>query len=729
MTKFLLGLFLATTAQAFVPNGVSLNGNSVGSLRVLVVLLEWSDQVSKPKPSYTDYDETWNGQGVSTNIPAGSISNWTNANSYGKLMIEANVVDWYPTDNTEFYYANGQRGIPYDTNPINIASAFVPVLDHLDSTGFDFSPFDQNQDSVLDVVVFLHSGYSSELEGTDCNTGATTDNRIQSFAGSVLGSPVQWISARTGYRLGTYVVASGLQGTCGSTIAKIGVMTHEFLHTFGLPDLYDKEGKYNNNPALGGLAGFEIMANPGGQTNKLGFPAHTSPWCKMQLGWLSPTEITADGTYTMRASELYPDVFKISAGYNSSAGEYLLIENRQPLLFDIDLWTGGPLIYHVDESAGPGNNYRGFPGMSGWPGNGKHYAVALLQADGQYRLEQSLSNGDAAMFWLAGTTLGPGNGETVSSSSGTYPNTDSYAGGNIKTTGITLTNFVEISPMVWSFDVKGLPPVAPSTPIPAPVAPTPHPVFAPVPVPTSSAPLSIAPTLAPIAPTPAPVPSTPAPVSASPAPALASPAPIAATTSAPTVATPGPVSATFVPSTLAPSAGSSSIIPSVISPITPAPIFLIPTQGGSNISSAPALITPAPVFVIPTVITNGTAAPVAATRPPVSSNKPVTAKPKPISPTRAPSSQTAPPFPLPPTNAGIAPSTPAQQPTASSSSSSSGFDQQQISLLAMAGSLIAIGLIGATIGLVQFYHQVHVDGSSATETPTPTPKTQLSNVI
>ena len=209
----------------------------------------------------------------------------------------------------------------------------------------------------------------------------------------------------------------------------------------------------------------------------------------MQLGWLQPIEITSDGTYTMRASELYPDVYRISAGYNRSAGEFLLIENRQPLLFDINLWTGGPLIYHVDQSAGPGNNDRGFPGMTnpdGWPGNGKHYEVALLQADGLYELEQGLSNGNAGDFWLAGTTLGPGNGESVATSSGTYPNSDSYANGKIQVTDLVITNFMEVSPMVWSFDIQGLPPAAPATPAPAPVAPTPHPVFAPVPAPVPS---------------------------------------------------------------------------------------------------------------------------------------------------------------------------------------------------------------------------------------------------
>ena len=224
---------LSWNACAFVPNGIDLKGNPFGTQKVLVMLLEWSDQVSKTKPTVDQYDEMWNGQGISDNIPSGSIANWTRSNSYGKFSVEATVIDWFPTDNTESYYANGQRGIPYESNTINIVNAFIPLLNNLESQGFDFSPFDQNMDSVIDVVVFLHSGYSAELENTDCNTGATASDRIQSFASSALGSSVDWISTSTGYRLGSYVVASGFQGLCGATVAKIGTITHEFMHTYG----------------------------------------------------------------------------------------------------------------------------------------------------------------------------------------------------------------------------------------------------------------------------------------------------------------------------------------------------------------------------------------------------------------------------------------------------------------------------------------------------------------
>ena len=57
-------------------------------------------------------------------------------------------------------------------------------------------------------------------------------------------------------RMKGYMIASGMDLTCDSEPAKMGVMTHEYLHTFFLIDLYDYtfDGK--------GVGNFDIMAYP-----------------------------------------------------------------------------------------------------------------------------------------------------------------------------------------------------------------------------------------------------------------------------------------------------------------------------------------------------------------------------------------------------------------------------------------------------------------------------------
>lgn len=105
-------------------------------------------------------------------------------------------------------------------------------MDKLDQNGIDWSQYDIDQDGVLDAVVVLHSGYAAELKGTDCSNNRDFATRIWSHAFASSFSP--WVSMDGAYQLGGYVVGSAFRDTCGSDPARIGTMTHEFMHTMGL---------------------------------------------------------------------------------------------------------------------------------------------------------------------------------------------------------------------------------------------------------------------------------------------------------------------------------------------------------------------------------------------------------------------------------------------------------------------------------------------------------------
>ena len=215
---------------------------------------------------------------------------------------------------------------------------------------------------------------------------------------------------------------------------------------------------------LGGLDHFGVMGSSSGNSGDLAWPGHPAAWTRLQLGWVEPITIERDGTYDIRPVEEFPDIYKITTGFQDK--EYLLLENRQPIEGDFDekfFSPGGIAIYHVDENIWDvfptntkGNNPSGGPFLDGWPGNGKHYPVALLQADGLYELEQGINGGQSADLWNdASQVLGPGNGEKVAETA-SYPNTDSYQNGNIVPTGITLSNFKsKPGTNVMTFDVCG----------------------------------------------------------------------------------------------------------------------------------------------------------------------------------------------------------------------------------------------------------------------------------
>jgi hypothetical protein len=173
------------------------------------------------------------------------------------------------------------------------------------------------------------------------------------------------------------------------------LLAHEVAHLGGLPDLYD--GRVGAGIGAWGLLGYSEGFGNTGHT-----PSHFSPWAKQQLRWLQPKLLTESGKYRIKQIETYPDVYRIQDDF--PYGEYLLIENRQPVGFDRELpgGKGGLAIWHIDEHKHH-NNEPGHPDLPGWPENGAHYRVALLQADGRFDLERGRNFGDAGDLFRGGT--------------------------------------------------------------------------------------------------------------------------------------------------------------------------------------------------------------------------------------------------------------------------------------------------------------------------------------
>ena len=170
-----------------------------------------------------------------------------------------------------------------------------------------------------------------------------------------------------------------------------------------------------------------------------------------------PQIISKSGLFQVSAAKDKSSVYKIEHNYPS--GEYLLIENRQPLGFDAKIPQGGLAIWHIDENAAI--TIEGYPGqIGGWPENRNHYRVALLQADGLYELEHGLDYGDADDLWYAGgkSNLGPS-----SSNEGPYPNTDTYQNGDIRKTGVEILEIGSAgSKMSFKVSLDGIPVDEPS---------------------------------------------------------------------------------------------------------------------------------------------------------------------------------------------------------------------------------------------------------------------------
>jgi hypothetical protein len=85
-------------------------GRNEDRLKTLVILVQWQDHADKNLASLEDMNSLWNGVGTSDVIPSGSVKKYIEMNSYGKLHIQADVVDWIMTNGTESYYGNWRSG-------------------------------------------------------------------------------------------------------------------------------------------------------------------------------------------------------------------------------------------------------------------------------------------------------------------------------------------------------------------------------------------------------------------------------------------------------------------------------------------------------------------------------------------------------------------------------------------------------------------------------------------
>ena len=166
-----------------------------------------------------------------------------------------------------------------------------------------------------------------------------------------------------------------------------------------------------------------------------------SSFSRQYSGWLTPINITRNGFYAIQPAEVSGTAYRIDAGFPE--GEYILIENRQAMMWDGDWPSGGIVVIKVDEKA-PMQTQRGYPGHRYWPRN--HYRVAALQADGNYDIEKGVNVGDETDLWIKDMVLGPG--------PDVWPNTDSYQGDQYQT-GLKITIMTDPG-FIMIFKVEGI---------------------------------------------------------------------------------------------------------------------------------------------------------------------------------------------------------------------------------------------------------------------------------
>ncbi len=366
-----------------------------GTVRQLVLLVEFSDlRFTKTKQNFEDL---FNKVGYSGEGNAGSLRDFYKEISYGKLTVESTVMGPFRLDNTYAYYgANGSDG---DAKAYELGAHALAKL-AAQYPNFNWSQFDMDNDGWFDELDIIHAGWGEEY-------GGNSSDNIWSARWSWRAG--YYYAQYGGLKFGSFHTEPELRGLETATTKKImqvGVVCHEFGHSLGLPDLYDtsynSEGAGNFCLMAGGSWGY---ASGGDQGT---CPVHMSAWCKEKLGWVTPTEISAAGTYTLNRVEDNSTIFKLRGNFPST--QYFLLENKTGTGFDRALpgTTRGMLIWHVDNTKSANSDRT-------------HYMVDLEEPSSTQHLEtRSYGRGNDSDYFRSGTM--------TSFTGSTNPNNKSYSG-------------------------------------------------------------------------------------------------------------------------------------------------------------------------------------------------------------------------------------------------------------------------------------------------------------
>ena len=317
----------------------------------------------------------------------GSVRSYYDEVSGGRMTFIGDVYDWVRATSTQQQVTGGVSGLAS-----GLTGPFIKqILDGL--PGVDWGPYDNDgpdgvpnsgdDDGYVDALAVIHP-----TSGAECQ-GFGQDDKIWSHkwnllnaAGGAFVTPTPSLSPlRPFIEIEDYFIQP-IFGCDGNSLSQIGVFTHESGHAFGLPDLYDTSSQDGNTAGAGN---WDLMASGswGCSNNDPARPCHMGAWSKDFLGWVDVRVLapdTAYGVLTLPPVETSGQVFRVGAGDGS--GEYFLLENRQAIGFDSDVYQEGLLVWQIDpdwvEDNWQFNEVNAFA----------HQGVWIRQADGLDELGQ-----------------------------------------------------------------------------------------------------------------------------------------------------------------------------------------------------------------------------------------------------------------------------------------------------------------------------------------------------
>ena len=384
---------------------------------------------------YTDLEGNYTQEEIQAKIydgpnPTGTVTEYYTEVSYGQLYFTGDAKGWYDLPRSHSQYEGSNNGLGTQGGP-----RFVAELIQVSDSTLNFADYIQYYDNQgkphIGFIAVIHAGAGAESGASNIWSHRWDFRNFTNQ--SYITNDIDPLSGQNVIIDGPYAIMperNGGSNNSGSLI-HIGVFAHEFGHIFGLPDLYDTDGSSS------GLGNWCLMASGswGGNNSSPYTPVHMSAWAKKELGWVTPINITTfQEALSVPNVEENPVVYRMWKN-SSITPQYFLIENRQKIGFDANLYDSGFLIFHVDDTQS--NNQ-----------NENHYLVDLEQADGNRHLNIGSGRGDAGDPF-------PGSSNNTRFDWDTNPDSKNY---NLINTFAAVRNIQKNgSDMIADFDVTIIP--------------------------------------------------------------------------------------------------------------------------------------------------------------------------------------------------------------------------------------------------------------------------------
>ena len=322
----------------------------VGTFRFPLLLGQLSD--SPPTPAFSQaivQREFFDGPGSRGQ----TLTEFYTEMSRGLLQLKGESKPWIQTQLSAAEVTLGSSGLsPSRTGGIG---AFLEALvQALDAQGMDWSAYDQTGNGYVDLLTVFHPTQGAECGGEDSrqriwshrwNVASATNQRLPNGIRTQTPGP-----GPGGFiHIMDYTIQPLL--SCQSTEAvprlnEIGVFAHEIGHGFGLPDLYGTGSSQHT-----GAGSWDLMATGtwGCQSGSPARPCALGAWSRAMLGWANIIELAPDmdhGLLTLPPSLSTGQIFRVPT--QDGSGSYLLLENRQAVGIDAQIYEPGLLIWQVE---------------------------------------------------------------------------------------------------------------------------------------------------------------------------------------------------------------------------------------------------------------------------------------------------------------------------------------------------------------------------------------------